>query len=92
MEKLLEKLGLNADATEEEIVAKLEALQKEKTQLESEKSKLESTNKELSASVEGLKATNETLKESYKSLVENQSQQEDVDKPKDILIELSEDK
>lgn len=91
MEKLLETLGLKADATEEEAVAKVKALQQEKAQLESDKSKLESSNKELSASVEGLKATNETLKESYKSLVENQSEREDTNKPKDILIELSED-
>ena len=89
MEKLLEKLGLKPDATEEEAVAKVESLQQEKTQLESDKSKLESQNKELSTANEGLKSANETLKESYKSLVENQSQKEDTEKSNDILVELA---
>lgn len=88
MEKLLEKLGLKSDASEEEAIEKVEALQKEKTQLESEKSKLESSNKELSASVEGLKATNETLKDSYKSLVENQAEKE-TEKSDDIVLEIA---
>lgn len=89
MEKLLEKLGLKPDATEEEAIVKVESLQKEKTQLESDKSKLESDNKVLSTANEGLKSANETLKESYKSLVENQDKKAEATKDEDILIELA---
>lgn len=90
MEKLLEKLGLKADATEEDGIKAIESLQQAKTQLESEKSNLETKNKELSTTVEGLKSANETLKESYKELVENQPNKEDSEKSNDILVELAE--
>lgn len=88
MEKLLEKLGLKSDASEEEAIAKLETLQKEKSQLETEKSKLESDNKELTTSRDGFKVRAETLEESYKSLVENRKE-EKVEKEENIFDELA---
>ena len=88
MDKLRELLGLSEDATDEQVVGKLEELRNEKTRLESEKSTLESKNQELSASVEGLKATNETLKDSYRALVENQDNKE-TEKSDDIMLELA---
>lgn len=89
MEKLLEKLGLSKEASEEDALKKLEELQQQKTQLESEKSKLESTNKELTTSVEAEKVKYETLEGAYKSLVENQPKEKDVQESDDILVELA---
>ena len=88
MEKLLEKLGLKADATEDEALAKLEDLNKQKAQLEADKSKLESTNKELTTSVEAQKVKYETLEGAYKSLVESKEEHND-EKSDDIVLEIA---
>ena len=90
MEKLLEKLGLSKEATEEEALKKLEDLQKEKSQLEADKSKLATDNQELTATVKEEKAKYETLEVAYKSLVENQPK-EDSEESDDILVELADE-
>lgn len=90
MEKLLEKLGLKADATEEEAVAKLTELQNEKTKLQEDNSKLVSTNQELTVSVKEEKARSETLKDNYDKLLKSNTEDEDSKKEKNIFDELSE--
>lgn len=89
MEKLLEKLGLKADATEEEALAKLEEKETRIKTLESEKTSLTDKNKELTASVEGTKAELETLKSDYKKKFEEEQEKEKNKEPLDLFDELS---
>ena len=83
MEKLLETLGLKADATEEEAIAKVQAIQKESKDL-AEK------NQELTVSVKEEKTRSETLETAYKGLLESKNTNEEKDKPKTLFDELAE--
>ena len=89
MEKLLEKLGLKADATEEEALAKLDEKEKQIKTLEGEKTSLSDKNKELTASVEGTKAELEKLKSDYIKKFEEKQEKEDKKEPLDLFDELS---
>lgn len=82
MKDLLQKLGLQEDATEEQALAKLK-------ELEDEKSKLDAKVQELTASETGLKADLEKTKSAYESLVEEGKKKEEAKQPKDIFEELS---
>ena len=89
MEKLLEKLGLKADATEEEALAKLDEKEKQIKTLEGEKTSLSDKNKELTASVEGTKAELEKLKSDYIKKFEEKQEKEEKKEPLDLFDELS---
>lgn len=89
MEKLLEKLGLNADATEEEALAKLDEKEKQIKTLEGEKTSLSDKNKELTDSVEGTKAELEKLKTDYIKRFEKEQEKEESKEPLDLFDELS---
>lgn len=83
MEKLLETLGLKADATEEEAIAKVQAIQKESKDL-AEK------NQELTVSVKEEKTRSETLETAYKGLLESKNTNEEKENPKTLFDELAE--
>ncbi len=89
MEKLLEKLGLNTDATEEQALAKLEEINKNVDSLKEEKSKLATRCEELTNSEKGLQLALEKQQEAYKSLVEDANTKKDKKKPENIFDELS---
>ena len=89
MEKLLEKLGLKADATEEEALAKLDEKEKQIKTLEGEKTTLSDKNKELTASVEGTKAELEKLKSDYIERFEKKQEKEERKEPLDLFDELA---
>ena len=89
MEKLLEKLGLKSDASEEEALKKLEEKDSKIKELENEKTVLTDKNKELTASVEGKNVALETLHAEYKEQFEKSKKDKEEDEPKDIFDELA---
>ena len=89
MEKIAEKLGLNREATEEEILAKIESSQKETEDLKKSNLSLIETNKNLTASEAGTKARVEELEKQYKDLVEGKEDKKDTPKTDiDRLVEV----
>ena len=82
MKELLQKLGLNEDATEADAIAEVE-------KLKNQNSKLDSKVKELTVSETGLKADLEKTKEAYESLVE-EGKEKEKEQPKSIFDELTE--
>lgn len=88
MEKLLEKLGLKSDSTEEEALKKLEEKDTKIKDLEKENSSLSDKNKELTATVEGKNVALETLRSEYKERFE-QSEKDKDKEPEDIFDELA---
>lgn len=87
MERIITKLGLKADATAEEVLAKLDEKENEIKTLKEEKSSLSRKNEELALSVEGKSNELEKLREEYKEKVESQVNEEE-DKPQNIFDEL----
>ena len=88
MEKLLEKLGLKGDATEEEALAKLTEKDEKIKTLESENSSLKDSNKELTVAVEGKTTELEKVKSEYIKRFEQQEEKKE-NKPLDLFEELA---
>lgn len=80
MEKIAQKLNLKEDATEEEILAKIDESQNEIKDLKQTNASLIETNKNLTVSEAGQKARAEALEKQYKDLVEGKDDKKDTPK------------
>ena len=89
MEKIAKKLGLKDDATEDEIVAKIEQDQKELKDTKDANQSLTKTNETLATSEAGKQARIDELEKSYRELSERK-QIEEKKEPKSDIEKLCE--
>lgn len=89
MEKVREKLGLSTEATEEEILKKLDEKDSKIKTLEQEKTTLSDKNKELTTSVEEKNVELEKLKLEVKEKFEQSEKDKEDKQPEDIFDELA---
>ena len=84
MEKIAKTLGLKDDATEEEIVAKIEQDKKELKETKEANTSLTKTNETLATSEAGKQARIDELEKSYRELSEKQTGEEKKEPKSDI--------
>ena len=84
--EIAKKLGLSEEATEEEIIAKIEADQKELTEVKDSNKSLVKTNETLASSEAGLKERNAELEKNYREVLEKSHGE--PEKPKSDIEKL----